>query len=43
MPAYSTDRTAVVLTNADARFTGTYRLNINQSDNARTVADNATR
>ena len=32
-----------VLTNTDARFTGTYRLNINQSDNARTVADNATR
>jgi len=27
-----------VLTNADARFTGTYRLNTNLSDNARTVA-----
>lgn len=42
MPAYSTIGGGV-LTNADARFTGTYRLNVNQSSNARTVADNATR
>jgi hypothetical protein len=41
MPAFSTD--TGVLTNADARFTGTYRLNTFQSDNSRTVADNATR
>lgn len=41
MPAY----TAVLgsgLTNADSRFTGTYRLNMLQSDSARTVAQNAT-
>lgn len=31
-----------VLTNADARFTGTYRLNTSLSDNARTVAGQAT-
>lgn len=31
------------LTNADARFTGTYRLNIRESDVARTVAERATR
>ncbi len=42
MPAY-TAMNGGVLTNTDARFTGTYRLNINQSDNARTVAGNATR
>lgn len=42
MPAYSTIGGGV-LTNADARFTGTYRLNVYQSSNARTVADNATR
>ncbi len=30
-----------VLTNADARFTGTYRLNTDLSDNARTVAGQA--
>ncbi|HXG84128.1 MAG TPA: YMGG-like glycine zipper-containing protein [Pyrinomonadaceae bacterium] len=41
MPAYSS--MGGVLTNADAGFTGTYRLNAYQSDNARTVADNATR
>ncbi len=40
MPAYSAGGN---LTNADARFTGTYRLNIIQSDKAQTVADNATR
>ncbi len=45
LPAYSDlgGNSGGVLTNADARFTGTYRLNFNQSDNARTVADNATR
>jgi len=43
MPAYTATTGGGVLTNADARFTGTYRLNFNQSDNARTVADNATR
>ncbi len=43
MPAYTAMNGGGVLTNADARFTGTYRLNFNQSDNARTVADNATR
>lgn len=42
MPAYS-DANGGVLTNADAGFTGTYRLNFSQSDNAQTVADNATR
>jgi hypothetical protein len=42
MPAY-TAMNGGVLTNTDARFTGTYRLNAYQSDNARTVADNATR
>ncbi|HXG85161.1 MAG TPA: hypothetical protein VNI84_14165 [Pyrinomonadaceae bacterium] len=41
MPAYSTIGGAV-LTNADASFTGTYRLNAFQSDNARTVAGQAT-
>ncbi|HXG83708.1 MAG TPA: hypothetical protein VNI84_06740 [Pyrinomonadaceae bacterium] len=41
MPAYSTIGGAV-LTNADANFTGTYRLNAFQSDNARTVAGRAT-
>jgi hypothetical protein len=41
MPAYSS--TGGVLTSADARFTGTYRLNTYQSDNAGTVANNATR
>ncbi len=41
LPAYQTD--GGVLTNSDASFTGTYRLNTYQSDNARTVADNATR
>ncbi|NOT49352.1 MAG: glycine zipper family protein [Acidobacteria bacterium] len=30
------------LTNADARFTGTYRLNMVQSDSARTIAGRAT-
>lgn len=40
MPAYSP--IDGVLTNADARFTGTYRLNTSQSDNARTVAGQAT-
>lgn len=40
MPPYSDTG---ILTNADARFTGTYRLNVAQSDNARTVAGNATR
>ena len=39
MPAYSNTG---VLTYADANFTGTYRLNVNQSDNARTVAGQAT-
>lgn len=41
MPAYA----AILdtgLTNADSRFTGTYRLNALQSDNARTVAERAT-
>ena len=41
MPAYSTIGGAA-LTNADASFTGTYRLNAFQSDNARTVAGQAT-
>ncbi len=41
MPAYSTIGGAV-LTNADASFTGTYRLNASRSDNARTVAGQAT-
>lgn len=41
MPAYSTIGGAA-LTNADANFTGTYRLNSYQSDNARTVAGQAT-
>jgi hypothetical protein len=41
MPSYSTIGGAV-LTNADASFTGTYRLNAYQSDNARTVAGQAT-
>lgn len=43
IPAYTAMNGGGVLTNTDARFTGTYRLNINQSDNARTVANNATR
>lgn len=42
MPAYSTIGGGV-LTSADARFTGSYRLNAYQSENARTVANNATR
>jgi hypothetical protein len=41
MPAYSTVGGAG-LTDADARFTGTYRLDSNRSDNARTVAGRAT-
>ena len=41
MPAY-TAMTGGMMTNADARFTGTYRLNVNGSDNARTVAGQAT-
>ena len=41
MPAYS--EMGGVLTNADARFTGTYRLDASRSDNAQTVAANATR
>jgi len=41
MPAYSS--MSGVLTNADSQFTGTYRLNAYQSENARTVAGNATR
>ena len=40
MPAYTDN---AVLTNTDAYFTGTYRLNAGQSDNARTVAERATR
>ncbi|HXG86002.1 MAG TPA: hypothetical protein VNI84_18425, partial [Pyrinomonadaceae bacterium] len=32
-----------VITNADGRFTGTYRLNVYQSGSARTIAENATR
>lgn len=43
MPAYTAMNGGGGMTNTDARFTGTYRLNFNQSDNARTVADNATR
>ena len=43
MPAYTAMNGGGVLMNTDARFTGTYRLNTNQSDNARMVADNATR
>ena len=39
MPAYTDN---AVLTNTDAYFTGTYRLNVGQSDNARTVAERAT-
>lgn len=42
MPAYSPLNPNEMMTNADARFTGTYRLNTNQSDNARTVAGRAT-
>ncbi|MEP6703467.1 MAG: YMGG-like glycine zipper-containing protein [Acidobacteriota bacterium] len=42
MPTY-TARDGSTLPTDDTRFTGTYRLNLNQSDNARTVADNATR
>ncbi len=42
MPAFTAMNNGAVLTNADARFTGTYRLNSNQSDNARTVAGRAT-
>ena len=41
MPAYS--EMGGVLTTADARFTGTYRLDASRSDNAQTVAANATR
>lgn len=40
MPAYTPG--GGVLTNSDARFTGTYRLNSALSDNARTVAGRAT-
>lgn len=40
MPPYNNTG---VLTTADQRFTGTYRLNNYQSDNARTVAGNVTR
>ena len=40
MPPYSDTG---VLTYADSDFTGTYRLNVSQSDNARTVAGQATR
>jgi len=40
MPAYAP--LGGVLTTADARFTGTYRLNSNQSGNARTIAGQAT-
>jgi hypothetical protein len=40
MPAFPSGG---VLTGSDAMFTGTYRLNTSQSDNARTVAENATR
>ncbi len=41
MPAYT--EIGGVLTNADANFTGTYRLDVRRSDNAQTVATNATR
>lgn len=41
MPAYSTIG-GTALTSADANFTGTYRLNVLRSDNARTVAGQAT-
>jgi len=41
MPAYSTIGGAA-LTNADSSFTGTFRLNAFQSDNARTIAGQAT-
>lgn len=40
MPRYN--NTGILIT-ADDLFTGTYRLNTNQSDNARTVAGNVTR
>ncbi len=40
LPAYT--ELGGVLTNSDESFTGTYRLNVNQSDNARTVAGQAT-
>lgn len=43
MPSYTAINNGGVLTNADSRFTGTYRINSNQSDNAVTVAANATR
>ena len=43
MPAYTAMTGGDMMTNADARFTGTYRLDSTRSDNARTVADNATR
>ncbi len=43
MPAYTALEGGGVLTTTDARFTGTYRLNFNQSDNAKTIADTATR
>lgn len=43
LPVYMVLDGGGVSSNADARFTGTYRLNVNQSDNARTVAGNATR
>ena len=41
LPAY-TPVGGGIYTNTDARFTGTYRLNSYQSDNARTVAGRAT-
>lgn len=40
MPAYSPGE---ILTNGDAHFTGTYRLNISQSDNPQTITNIATR
>lgn len=43
LPAYNDLNTGGVLISTDTRFTGTYRLNAYQSDNAQTVADNATR
>ena len=43
MPAYSSTVGLNMVADPNALFTGTYRLNAYQSENARTVAENATR
>ena len=42
MPPFSDNGTGVLM-NGDSSFTGTYRLNAAQSDNAQNIANNATR